>query len=358
MKIAIYTIALNEEKFVERWYESAKDADYLLIADTGSTDRTVEIAKELGIQVYTISIKPWRFDDSRNAALSLLPSDIDYCISMDMDETLSEGWREKLETMDSDQVVYKFNLTFKDEAEKVPLTTFINNRIHKRHGFRWKALMHEYLVPDRIDGYTTEFCEGLEVSHHPDPEKSREQYNQLIKDALAEDPDSERYHYYEAMQLKSINKKESIKMFKKYLKLKGHGDPERKVGVYCELSRLEPTKFKYWLEKCLEFSTSRREPYVLLAADALSKENWQEAYDNISIALKITKKYYGLTTGEYAWGYLPYNILAVARNNKDLDKESSTYNEDKLLMPNSLIICENFDLFGEAAAQDKQDSMI
>jgi len=36
MKIAVYTVALNEEQFVERWYNSAKDADYLLIADTGS----------------------------------------------------------------------------------------------------------------------------------------------------------------------------------------------------------------------------------------------------------------------------------------------------------------------------------
>ncbi len=48
MRIAVYTIALNEEKHVKRWYESAKDADYLLIADTGSTDKTVEIAESLG----------------------------------------------------------------------------------------------------------------------------------------------------------------------------------------------------------------------------------------------------------------------------------------------------------------------
>ena len=34
MNIAIYTIALNEQKFVKPGYESAKDADYLLIADT------------------------------------------------------------------------------------------------------------------------------------------------------------------------------------------------------------------------------------------------------------------------------------------------------------------------------------
>jgi glycosyltransferase involved in cell wall biosynthesis len=48
MKIAIYTIALNESQFVESWYNSAKEADYLLIADTGSTDETVEKAFQVG----------------------------------------------------------------------------------------------------------------------------------------------------------------------------------------------------------------------------------------------------------------------------------------------------------------------
>ena len=45
MKIAVYTIALNECKFVDSWYNSAKDADYLLIADTGSTDGTADAAR-------------------------------------------------------------------------------------------------------------------------------------------------------------------------------------------------------------------------------------------------------------------------------------------------------------------------
>ena len=52
MKIAVYTISKNEEKHVERWYNSTKEADFHLLADTGSTDRTVEIARNLGITVY------------------------------------------------------------------------------------------------------------------------------------------------------------------------------------------------------------------------------------------------------------------------------------------------------------------
>ena len=86
MKVAIYTIAKNEEQFVKRWYESAKEADYLFILDTGSTDNTVSIARELGIDVEIEIITPWRFDVARNTALDYLPHDIDYCIALEMEE--------------------------------------------------------------------------------------------------------------------------------------------------------------------------------------------------------------------------------------------------------------------------------
>ena len=81
MKIAIYAISKNEEQFVKRFCDSAKEADLVLIADTGSTDNTVQIAKECGATVYEICITPWRFDKARDAALALLPKDIDICRS-------------------------------------------------------------------------------------------------------------------------------------------------------------------------------------------------------------------------------------------------------------------------------------
>ncbi len=62
MKVAVYTIAKNEAKHVKRWFESAKGADYFLICDTGSTDDTVKIAKDLGINVVECRVDPFRFD--------------------------------------------------------------------------------------------------------------------------------------------------------------------------------------------------------------------------------------------------------------------------------------------------------
>ena len=72
-KVCVYAICKNEEKFVKRWYESIKDADYICVLDTGSTDNTVKLLKELGVKVEVKDINPWRFDVARNESLKLIP---------------------------------------------------------------------------------------------------------------------------------------------------------------------------------------------------------------------------------------------------------------------------------------------
>jgi hypothetical protein len=55
VKIAVYTIALNEAAHAERWAESAAEADYRIVADTGSTDDTVERLTRAGVTVHRIA---------------------------------------------------------------------------------------------------------------------------------------------------------------------------------------------------------------------------------------------------------------------------------------------------------------
>ena len=40
-KVCVYAICKNEEKFVQRWVESMKEADEIYVLDTGSTDNTI-----------------------------------------------------------------------------------------------------------------------------------------------------------------------------------------------------------------------------------------------------------------------------------------------------------------------------
>jgi len=190
MKIAVYTIALNEEQFVERWYESAKEADYLMIVDTGSVDETVSKAEALGIVCHKISIRPWRFDDARNAALALLPDDIDYCISLDMDELLAPGWRKEMEKVPKGSTRIRYDYTWNFNDDGTPGLTFGGDKIHARHGYRWVHPVHECLYTDRIE--EKEYWSKLGLWHKADNSKSRGQYLPLLKLSIEEDPDNDR----------------------------------------------------------------------------------------------------------------------------------------------------------------------
>ncbi|MCF6149106.1 MAG: tetratricopeptide repeat protein [Candidatus Kuenenia sp.] len=84
--ISACMIVKNEERFLPQCLESIKDAvDEIIIVDTGSTDKTVEIAKTFGAKVYH---HPWRnsFSEARNHSLRYATSD--WILQIDADEEL------------------------------------------------------------------------------------------------------------------------------------------------------------------------------------------------------------------------------------------------------------------------------
>ena len=97
MKVIVYAISKNEEKFVDRWVNSMQEADEIIVLDTGSTDHTVEELKKRGVIVYQETIFPWRFDTARNESLAKVPKDADICVATDLDEVFVPGWRAVLE---------------------------------------------------------------------------------------------------------------------------------------------------------------------------------------------------------------------------------------------------------------------
>ncbi len=87
-------IARNEEKFIARCLASVRGlADQIVVVDTGSTDRTVEIAKEHGAEVHSFA---WcdDFSAGRNAALEHVRGD--WVLVLDADEELTAEGREVL----------------------------------------------------------------------------------------------------------------------------------------------------------------------------------------------------------------------------------------------------------------------
>jgi glycosyltransferase involved in cell wall biosynthesis len=312
MKVAIYTIALNEEQFVEKWYESAKEADYLLIADTGSTDSTIAKAEALGINVIKISINPWRFDDARNASLSFVPSDIDYCIPLDMDEIILPGWRKELEKALADEVTRpRYKYTWSWNSDGTPGLQFGGDKIHSRKGYRWKHPVHEVISSDR-----TQEKQGwydIEIHHYPDSTKSRGQYLPLLKLSTVEDPTNDRNAYYYARELYFNSKfEDAAKEFLRHLSLPtARWAPER-AASYRYLAKCKPAKAKEYLLKSIEEDPNRREPRVELANYAYLKKDWDLCYNQSTEALRIKEKPLDYLCEDFAWKDLPHDLASIS----------------------------------------------
>jgi glycosyltransferase involved in cell wall biosynthesis len=316
MKIAVYTIALNEEQFIEQWYESAKEADYLLIADTGSTDNTVALAKSLGINVVEISIKPWRFDDARNASLASIPNDIDYCIALDMDEVLIEGWRKHLEAVPTQTTRPRYKYTWNWNADGTPGLQYGGDKIHSRHGYRWKHPVHETMITDRI--VQVEHWTDLEIHHHADNTKPRSQYLPLLAQSVVEDPSDDRNAFYYARELFFYGQyQKSVEEFKRHLTLpKAVWKPERAASMrYIAKMENDFESSEWWLKQAINEAPDRREAYVEMAKLCYEKGLWSECLDAAERAINIIEKPLEYLCEEFAWGFAPYDYAAIAAYN-------------------------------------------
>jgi len=318
MKVAVYTIALNEEQFVDRWATSAIDADYLVIGDTGSTDQTVakaEAFSEKEITVVNVKVSPWRFDDARNSVLTQLPLDVDYCISLDMDEVLVSGWRKELEKAHKEGWTRpRYNYTWSWKPDGSPDLQYGGDKIHARRGYRWKHPVHETLTPYGI--LESQGWIALNIEHHPDNTKSRGQYFPLLKMAIAEDPNNDRNAFYYARELFFHKMFEEAKTeFLRHLSLPtATWTPERSAS-YRFLAKCDISNAEDYLLKAVEESPDRREAIVDLANFYYELRDWEKCFKYANQAILIKEKPLEYLCEDFAWGALPHDLAAISAYN-------------------------------------------
>lgn len=144
--LSLCMITKNEESNIERCLKSVQGVvDEIIIADTGSTDRTVELAEKWGAKVVN---HPWNynFSDARNASLEKATKD--WILFLDADEELQED--------DCRKIKFVLEHEHKYEAYYLRLVNIIDNvdvgdsivlrmfRNDPRYRFRGK--MHEQVV--------------------------------------------------------------------------------------------------------------------------------------------------------------------------------------------------------------------
>ena len=98
MKLSVIVIAKDEEKLIKDCLESVRElADEIIVLDTGSTDRTIEIAKEKKAKIFSYKGEEMNFSAWRNEALKKATGD--WVFYLDADERITPALKSEIESV-------------------------------------------------------------------------------------------------------------------------------------------------------------------------------------------------------------------------------------------------------------------
>lgn len=318
-KIGVYAICKNEEQFVDRWMDSMNEADIIVVADTGSTDQTIEKLRARGATVHSITVSPWRFDTPRNFSMDMLPDDIDICVCTDLDEVFDSGWRDKLEaawTEHTTRLRYTYISSF--DANGKPLYTYLYEKIHQRKHFRWIYPVHEILEYTGLapDIYSIE--SNIKLSHYPDLSKSRGQYLQLLELSAKDFPHYDRnIHYLGREYMFHAKYDAAIETLKYHLNMPEATWKDERCASMRYIAKSYASKGDFneafsWFYRAIAEAPYLREPYVEMATLACQQGQWLKTYYLVEEALKITRRSGTYLDIETSWGYTLYDLGAIS----------------------------------------------
>ena len=318
-KICVYAICKNEEKFIDRWYDSIKDeVDEIVVLDTGSCDNTIKKLKEKEkIKVYQKQIKPWRFDVARNESLKLVSDDIDICICLDLDEIIEPGFKKKINKLwnkETTRLLYLYNWHINEQGK--PDITFYSEKIHKRKGFKWVNPVHEILEYEKEEKKIK--TNEIIINHFPDITKSRSSYLPLLELAVKENPYNDRNVHYLGREYMYYGKwNEAIDTLIKHLNLKSATWKDERCASMRFISRCYQNIKRYdeakmWLNKAIEEAPYLRDPYVERALLEYKLNNYKEVEYYCLKALNITNRKDVYINEIFSWDHTIYDLLSLS----------------------------------------------
>ena len=315
MKVAVYTIALNEAANVERWANSAADADYRIVADTGSTDDTVERLTSAGVIVHQIAVRPWRFDVARNTAMALIPADVDVCCSMDMDEFLAPSWRPKLEAAWRAETTAAWcqKVLCHSVHDSTPLASFSVKNFHRRWGYRFKRAVHEELSFTNGKEVTCD-CHDIVIYHVQEHDKAtRQQYLPLMELAHNENPDDVQICFWLAREYLWTNRNEEASaLLQRYLNLPLSTWSEERSEAMRYLARIQPDKKMFWLDRARIEAPHRREIWLDLAEELHGNADWLNLFWACINGIENTRRTNSYLDNNNCWGFRLFDLAAIA----------------------------------------------
>lgn len=273
--ISVSMIVKNEQACLATALKSVRGADEIIVCDTGSTDRTVEIARQYTDNVYTDYQWNDNFAEARNHCLSKCTGD--WVLVIDADERLEPGGIEKirkvLETIGEHRAVYFNTVAMTANHSHRSIRLFKNNV-----GIYWKGAAHNYLSESK--GLMSELVMyyGYSDAHKADPDRTF----RILRKAVQADPTLSRETFYLAREhwyRKQYT--EAIAAYKQYLAVAFWGPEIAEANLAiakCYRALGDQYQARRYTLEAMAVNADFREAFLMMAAlsGPRNKKRWLE----------------------------------------------------------------------------------
>ena len=330
MKISLCMIVRDEELALPNCLESVKGLfSEIIIVDTGSTDKTVEIAREYTDKVYFFD---WcdDFSAARNFAFS--KAEGDYLAWLDADDVIEDRgeWLrlfELIETERPDVVILPYNAAF-DESGKVILSYDRERIVRAGAGFRFVGAVHEAIeLRGKIIRGEAAVCHR-KLRPNP-PGRNLKILDRLVSEGKPLDP---RMKYYYARELLGAGRPDEAERYYRQCAEDGSAWAENRVSALFELSGLLRSRGRNAeadsaLLGTLLLGEPRADVCCEIGRILLERGNLGAAKLWYSLAPVQFRKRSGGFVPEDCGGYLPYMQLCVICDRLGESSLAESYNE-------------------------------
>lgn len=189
-------IVKNEEECIQTALHSVKEADEIVVCDTGSIDKTVELASSFSKKVKVFTDYSWNdnFAEARNHSLSKCTCD--WIFIIDADERLEPGGMLEIKKMIKNASGMVKDIRCVPDGNNTGEYHYMPRIFKNQEKIHYKGAAHNYLNVTADEKWNITLYYGYSPAHKNDPDRT---LNILLKD-IRNNPGKVREKYYLARE--------------------------------------------------------------------------------------------------------------------------------------------------------------
>lgn len=370
INVSLCLIVKNEEAYLERCLSSFADlVEEIIIVDTGSTDRTKEIASAFTDRIFDF---PWIDDFSAARNYSFKQATQDYIMWVDADDVISEEDRIQFKELkenlppDIDSVTMLYHLG-RDVFGNSTFSLRRNRLVRREAGFRWIGAVHEYLeVGGRIDN------SDISIQHlgSNKPRDSRRNLSIYEKQLASGKEMTPRDQYYYANELKDHSLFYEASSYYEAFLQEGKGWVEDNIAACGQLADCyhelgdQQSSMKATLQTLI-YDSPRPETCCRMGNYFVNKNHYDAAiiWFKMAINLPLSANFAGFNNRPYST-WLPHLQLCICYDKLGRYELASQHNElalkyrpmDTSLLANRYYFTEKLEQLFQDSAKTNEDT--